>query len=967
MLHKRLILVFGLVLIASMVLAACAPRATPTPTPEATEPPAVVTEEPTPRHGGWLDEIVVSVVGADSAITQLQAGAIDLYGSGLASSDLPAIEAAGLKKSVEIGGTFYELTFNPYGPIFDGTGKLNPFASAKVREAVNWLVDRDYINQEVYAGGGLAKFFSIVTNYPDYADLADVARRLEAKYAYNPEKANEVITAEMTALGATLGADGKWTYNGEPVTLIFLIRTDHDGTRKPVGDYVANQLESIGFTVDRQYKTSSEASVLWVRGNVADGLWHLYTGAWGATVIDRDMGDNFQFFSTAQSAYAFTTLWQAYACGEEFETLADDLAFNRFANLAERREAFARALEIDTECALRVWLIDGASYAPFNQNVSVTYDIAAGIGNSFLWPYTIRFVDQEGGTLKYGEPDLFVDPWNPIAGSNWSYDGAVQRATQSWGVLYDPHTGLTWPQRIERAEVTVQEGLPVGVTHDWLTLDFAPEIAVPADALVDWDVEKQVFITAGELKPIIADAVSKQAEYDAKYAENQPLLETKANDLAKAADFTAFTADTVTAVVTDLAAYLKDLTGQETDVAAMLSSEDAVAAIDELVAAINSTDPVLTAEEKAQNVAEFALSYVAIADFDANLAALASRNVDTAQVKSVVYYPADLFETVKWHDGSPFSVADIMMGMIMTFDPGKEGSAIFDEAQVSTLESFLSVFKGFKIVSTDPLVIEYYSDGFQLDAEINVLTLWPFYPYGEAPWHTIAIGNLAEAAGELAYSADKAAANEIEWTSFIGGPSLELLAGQLATAAAESYIPYQATLSQYITAEEAGTRYANLAAWYNAHGNFWVGTGPYYLDKAYLTEKVASLKHFADFPDLADRWARFAEPKIADVEMDGPGQVSIGSEVTFDVFVTFQGEAYPADEIKEVKYLLYDATGAVVSVGMATVVADGQYSVVIPADVTAKLAAGANKVEVAVIPFTVAIPTFQSFEFVTAP
>ena len=85
------------------------------------------------------------------------------------------------------------------------------------------------------------------------------------------------------------------------------------------------------------------------------------------------------------------------------------------------------------------------------------------------------------------------------------------------------------------------------------------------------------------------------------------------------------------------------------------------------------------------------------------------------------------------------------------------------------------------------------------------------------------------------------------------------------------------------------------------------------------------------------------------------------------MFVTFQGEAYPADEIKEVKYLLYDATGEVVSTGTATLVADGQYSVVIPADVTTKLEAGANKVEVAVIPFTVAIPTFQSFEFVTAP
>jgi peptide/nickel transport system substrate-binding protein len=814
--------------------------------PPATEPPAtevptaVPTEPPTTRHGGWLDEITVSVVTAESAVTQLQAGAIDLYGSGLASSDLPTIEAAGLNKSVEIGGTFYELTYNPSGPIFEGTGKLNPFAVAKVREAMNWLLDRDYINQEIYAGGGLAKFFSIVTNYPDYADLADVVRPIEAKYAYNPEMANEVITAEMETLGAEL-ADGKWTYEGEPVTIIMLIRTDHDGTRKPVGDYVANQLETIGFTVDRQYKTASEASPIWVGGNVADGLFHIYTGAWGATVIDRDQGDNFQFYSTAQSAYSFTTLWQAYACGEEFETLADDLAFNRFKDLDERRAAFAKVLEMDVECGLRTWLIDGASYAPYNQNVEVTYDIAAGIGNGALWPYTIRFADQEGGSLKYGQPDLFVDPWNPIAGSNWSFDGSVQRATQSYGVVFDPHTGLTWPQRIERAEVTVQEGLPVGKTLDWLTLDFAAEIAVPDDAFVDWDAENQVFITAAE-----------------KFPEGT-----------------------------------------------------------------------------------------------------------TAQVKSVVYYPADLYETVKWHDGSSFSVADVMMTMIMTFDPGKETSAIFDEAQASNLESFLSVFKGFKVISTEPLVIEYYNDGFQLDAEINITTLWPAYTYGEAPWHTISIANLAEANGELAYSADKADAAEIEWTSFIGGPSLEILKKYLDQAAGESYVPYAATLGQYITAEDATARYSNLATWYDAQGHFWVGTGPYYLDSVFLTEKIASLKHFADFPDLADRWARFGEPKIAEVEIDGPGQVAIGSEAAFDVFVTFDGEAYPADEIKTLKYLIYDANGDVVLVGEAALVADGQYSVVLPADVTAKLAAGANKIEVAVIPLTVAIPTFQSLGFVT--
>ncbi|HEY3473641.1 MAG TPA: ABC transporter substrate-binding protein [Anaerolineales bacterium] len=857
---RKLFVSLSLLVALSMLLAACgAPAATATqaplePTADVEEP--VVTEapteapteeptptaEPTTRRGGWLDEIVVSLVGADSAITQLEAGAIDVYGTGLASSDLPAIEASGLNKSVEIGGTFYELTYNPVGPTFEGTGGLNPFSSARVREAMNWLIDRDFLNQEVYAGGGLPKFFSIVTNYPDYANLADVARGLEAKYAYNPDMANEVITEEMEAMGAEM-VDGTWNFNGEPVTLIFLIRTDHDGTRRPVGDYVANQLESIGFTVDRQYKTSSEASPLWVSGNPADGLWHLYTGAWGATIIDRDQGDNFQFYSTPQSAYAFSPLWQAYDCGEEFNTLADDLTFNRFGSLEERREAFARALEMDSECGLRTWLIDGASYAPYSTDVSVTYDIAAGIGNGALWPYTIRFVDQEGGTLNFGQPDNLVDPWNPIAGSNWSYDGAVQRATQSQGVVFDPHTGLTWPQRIESAEVTVQEGLPVAQTLDWLTLNFESEIAVPEDAWVDWDAENQVFITAAEKFP----------------------------------------------------------------------------------------------------------------------------DGTTAQTRSVVTYPADLYETVKWHDGSSFSVADAVMFLIMQFDPGKEGSAIFDESQVANLESFLSVFKGARITSTDPLTIEYYQDGFQLDAEINVTTLWPLYAYGEAPWHTVAIGNLADGNGDLAYSADKADAAGIEWMNFIAGPSLEILAGHLETAAAESTIPYEATLGQYITAEEAAERYANLQAFYDANNNFWVGTGPYYVAQVLPTEEIITLRHFADFPDLADRWAQFAESRIAEVEIDGPGQVTIGQEAAYDVFVTLDGAPYPSADITEVKYLVYDATGAVISVGTATESGDGQYTVTLPADVTSELEAGANRLEVAVIPSVVAVPTFQSLEFVTAP
>ncbi|GAB4478361.1 MAG: ABC transporter substrate-binding protein [Anaerolineales bacterium] len=862
MFKTRLFQLLGFLMVLSLVLAACAPQATPT--PEATQPPAVETEapapaeteapaaveteapaEPTPppttRKGGWLDEVVFTVVESDSAIQQIQAGAIDIYTFGLASDKINDIKNSGLKYVTSYSG-YYDILFNP--AVFNDTTVLNPFSNRKIREAMNWLIDRDYINQEIYGGGSLPKYLPITTQLVDYTNVVETARKLEAYYAYNPEKAKEVITAEMEAMGATLNAEGKWEYQGKPVTLIFLIRNDGDGTRLPIGDYVSNQLESIGFTVDRQYKKSSEAAPLWIQSDPKDGLWSLYTAGWISSGLTRDEKSIFQEMYLPSSVQGLP-VFLANQPDPEFQEVGDALAEGNFKTLEERKELFARALELALQDSLQVWIIDQQQYMPMKDNIQVTYDVGSGIEASFMPPYTLRIADQEGGQVKVGTNDLFTDPWNPIGGSNWVWDGFVQKFTQSYGFMPDPFTGLQWPLRAEKAEVTVQAGLPVGTNHDWITLNTAETIQVPEDAWVDWDAANQKFITAGE-----------------KFPEGQ-----------------------------------------------------------------------------------------------------------TAKVKSVVYYPADLFETVKWHDGSNFSLADIVMAMIMSFDQAKPESAIYDESVVPNYESFLSYFKGVKIVSTDPLVIETYTDNFYSDAELNVTSWWPYYSYGEASWAAIAVGNLAEAAGELAYTPDKSTQKEVEQTNFVGGPSLEILSKYLDQAIAEQTIPYAPTLGEYLTADEAVARYQNLKAWYEAHGHFWVGTGPYYLDSVGLTEKTAVVKQNPDFPDLADRWAAFSEPMLAEATLDGPAQVKIGEETTFDLTVTLKnGDPYPSAEIKEVKFLIYNDQGETLYVGQGQPgEGDGMFTLTIPADVTATLTAGAGKIEAAVVPIPVAIPAFASLEYVVIP
>ncbi|MCD6476212.1 MAG: hypothetical protein J7K85_08155 [Anaerolineaceae bacterium] len=877
---KTIYWVISLLLVLSMALAACKAEPEPTEVPAAEEEAApaeeeeaapaeeeaapaeeeevveeVVEEAPsyasvptaggttTDRKGSWVDEVSMVVVDVDSAITQIDAGAVDLYASGMATIEqLDAIHDVGLEYA-ESAGTYYELTFNPGGnPTFEGTGKLNPFSSAKVREAMNWVLDRDYLNQEIYGGIATPKFFPTLTSLPDYSKHIEYARALEAKYAYDFDKGAAVIADEMVAMGAEKDADGVWTFDGEPVEVIFLIRNDSDGTRIPMGNYIANQLEAMGFTIDYQYKTSSEASALWIGTAPEDGLWNLYTGAWGATAISRDTGDDFQFFGTPQSVYGSVPLWQAYdGISEEYKQLVDDLANHNYSTIEQRSEMFGAAMEGWFDTSYRVWLIDGKAFTPWNPDMSVSYDIVAGVDTHAFWPYTLRWDGEEGGLIKWGTPDMFVDPINGVGGSNWTYDQQWVRAIGDAGLLANPFTGVQMPQRIEKADVEVVEGLPIGQTYDWVTVTrTAEEIPVPEDAWVRWNPETQTFITAGEFWPEGA----------------------------------------------------------------------------------------------------------------------------TAKRMSRVYYPADFYETVKWHDGSNFSIADIVMDMIMTFEPGTEGSAIYDEAAAATLESSLAPFKGWKIVSEDPLIIETYSDYWTLDAEGMVDTLWPNYGYGDASWSLIALSNVAEAAGTLAYSSDKADAAEIEWMNWIAGPSLEVMAADLEALVAEPTIPYEPTLGQYITVEEAAARYANLQAFYEQYGHFYAGTGPMILSEVYPTEQTVTLKNNPDYVDYADKWSLFTEPKIAVAELYGAGRVAIGEPSTFDVYLTYKGEAYPLSEVEFVKYLLFNSDGSLVEVGEATPVEDGYFVVELSEEATGALVAGACKMEVAAVVIPVALPSFATFEFV---
>jgi len=341
----------------------------------------------------------------------------------------------------------------------------------------------------------------------------------------------------------------------------------------------------------------------------------------------------------------------------------------------------------------------------------------------------------------------------------------------------------------------------------------------------------------------------------------------------------------------------------------------------------------------------------------------------TAKSKTVVVYRPELWDTT-WHDGTPFTMADIVFGMIMQFDGGKPESKRFDETLAVGVETMLTHFKGVKILSTDPLTIETYDDTFALDAENNPTSWYPgrYYPAGSSNGminlQSMVGALLAEENGELALSPDKSETKQVEWTSLIAGPSLEIEKKYLDEAIANQYIPFATVMSEYLTADEAVARYQAISDFYAAHGHMFIGTGPYFVDQVFPVEQTITLKRYEDYIFPANEFSIFAAPKMAAVSIDGPTTVVAGEEAAFDVTVLAGEEPYAAADLDAVSYILYNADGSVAAEGEAELVADGSYQIVLPADVTTALQDGTAKVSVVVTSKLVSIPTFSAYEFV---
>ena len=441
------------------------------------------------EKGTFLDEIkFIQYLDENTALEEVRNGNLDLYYYRISSDRLKDADSRDGLQVFESTGGYFSILLNP-----SDTGEFNPFSIREVRYALNFLVDRNLIVNELLGGYGAP----MISNYgifsADYLGIVDV---LEAfQFSYNPSLANEIITEQLYDVGAKK-VDGIWHYENEPIVITFFIRSD-DPARKAIGEILSSKLESIGFIVKKEFGDLNKAFVLVYGSNPAEQKWHLYTEGWGSSGFTRyDSVALAQMYSPWFSNMPGNNNPSYWNYKNDFlDEVTQKIYSGEFDTAEERTMLIKKATKEGVDESVRIFLASKVDQYVTNDNTHGAINaLGAGVPSRFT-PINLQTLDS---SATIGVKQIYQGAWNPVAGLTDTY------STQIWYTLFDPSlSGHPFNGKI------------FPIRTDWQIETKGPEsvVNVPDDAII-WDSKSKNWKKVG---PGIS-AVSK-ATFDLKLGE----------------------------------------------------------------------------------------------------------------------------------------------------------------------------------------------------------------------------------------------------------------------------------------------------------------------------------------------------------------------------------------------------------------------------------------------------------------
>ncbi len=473
-------------------------------------------EAPAPPHdqpGPAADRLLYNSFFVDRAPLDIEAGNMDLYLFGLkteAAQDLRGTEGVEL---IDAPATQVSLILNPA----EREGEFNPFSIKAIRQAMQFLVNREAIAQDIYQGAGEPQLTHVGPSDPDFLTIYDIDRG--SGISYDPELARELIREAMKEAGAEL-VDEKWHHDGEPVRLKLIGRVEDE--RRDIADLVRAELEAAGFNVAITYDQFAPALQKVYASDPAAFEWHLYTEGWGRSAPRRyDVGAVNAYIAPwlgQMPGWREEGFWQyqndelevlGQTIGQgELDTLGQTLYRGEFDSLEERNEIYRTMTAAGLDESIRIWLatVDN-SFPALDSLEGLTRDIVAGPRNP--WALREAYVP-DSGDVRVGHQWVWTErtTYNPIGGLGDVYAVDLWRNLADPALWNDAFTGIPQPFRASYEVVTAG---PDGT------------LEVPADA-VTWDVESKTWTPVDPGTTAVSKATFDYSRYtDAVWHHGQPI------------------------------------------------------------------------------------------------------------------------------------------------------------------------------------------------------------------------------------------------------------------------------------------------------------------------------------------------------------------------------------------------------------------------------------------------------------
>ena len=381
----------------------------------------------------------IQYLDGNTALEEVRNGNLDVYYYTISSDRLENYQSReGLQVFDSTGGS-YSILVNPAK-----SEEFNPFSSRDIRFALNYLIDRKLIVNELMGGYGSP----IISYYsPSDPEYLTVIEQLETfNFKYNPVLAEEIISRVLKERGA-VKIDDKWQIDGKPIEITIFIRSD-DTVRKSIGEILAVELQKIGFTIKKDFGDLNKAFVVVYGSNPSDLKWSLYTEGWGRSAFVRydsvGLGQMYSPWFSTMPGFNNPSYWNYK--NDRLDELTQKIYTGGFESSEKRSQLIQEAVIEGINESVRIFLASKIDQYVANEKVKgIVNDFGAGVPSRFT-PINAQSSSNE---FVIGVKQIYQGAWNPVMGLTDTYSRHIWGIISDPGTFKHPFTGETIPIRAE--------------------------------------------------------------------------------------------------------------------------------------------------------------------------------------------------------------------------------------------------------------------------------------------------------------------------------------------------------------------------------------------------------------------------------------------------------------------------------------------------------------------------------------